>query len=324
VGAYEAIVGEAMVEALRVGGLGRHLEDRYAVEVAQITALDLGVFRVDRRDGSRWVARVFAADRPLVTAQEDAAILQGLERAGFPAERCAHPEPVSEFLGQSVLVTDFLEDHGPLRPGRPAGILGALLGRLHTHPAANLRSGGAWHHLSFAGGPREEIAAAADLLEEHLPGVGVRELALFHRLQDEVARTDDCHDLPEAFVHPDFVPANTISTADGKLAIVDWAGAGRGPRLWSLGFLLWAAGARDQRLIDIVVSRYRRSVELEQSELDRLEGAIRGRPVMLETWAVCAGQREIADALDRIERAGNLAASIAVVARRAFAIPIAG
>ena len=317
-------MGEAMVEALRVEGLGRHLEDRYDVEVAQITPLDLGVFRVDRRDGARWVARVFAADRPLVTVEEDAAILSGLERVGFPAERCAHPEPVSEFLGQSALVTDFLEDHGPLRPGRSAVILGALLGRLHAHPATNLRSGGAWHHLSFAGGPREEIAAAADLLEEHLPRVGVRELALFYRLQDEVARTDDCHDLPQAFVHTDFVPANAISTADAKLAIVDWAGAGRGPRLWSLGFLLWAAGARDLRLIDLVVSRYRRSVELEPSELDRLEGAIRGRPVMLETWAVCAGRRELAVALDRIERAATLAASIAVATRRAFAMPIEG
>jgi Ser/Thr protein kinase RdoA (MazF antagonist) len=311
-----------MLEDLRVEGLGRHLEDRYDVEVGQITPLDLGVFRVDRRDGSRWVARVFGADRARVTVEEDAAILRGLERAGFPAERCAHPEPVSELLGQSVLVTEFLEDHGPLGPGRTAAILGALLGRMHTHSATNLRPGGAWHHLSFQGGPREEIAAAADLLEEQLPRVGVRELALFYRLQDEVARTDDCHDLPHAFVHPDFVPANAISTADAKLAIVDWAGAGRGPRQWSLGFLLWAAGARELRLIDFVVSRYRRSVELEPSELDRLEGAIRGRPVMLETWAVCAGRRELATALDRIERAENLAASIAAATRRAFAAPI--
>ncbi len=305
-------------------GLGRHLEDRYGVEVAQITPMDLGVFRVDRRDGSRWVARAFTAERPLVNVQEDAGTLRALERAGFPAERCADPEPVSEFLGQSVLVTGFLEDHGPLRPGRPAGILGALLGRLHMHPATKLRAGGAWHHLSAVGGPREEIAAAAQMLEDHLPLVGLRELGLFDRLRDEVERTDDCHDLPHAFVHPDFVPANAISTAEGKLAIVDWAGAGRGPRLWSIGFLLWAAGARDRRLIDVVVSRYRRSIELEPDELDRLEGAIRGRPVMLEAWSVCAGRRGIAAAVEGIERVGPLARSIATEARRAFTTPIDG
>lgn len=311
-----------MLEPLRTDGLGRHLEDRYGVDVADVASLDLGVFRVDRRDGSRWVARVFPASRPIEGVQEDAAILRALGRAGFPAERCADSEPVSEFLGQGVLVTGFLEDHGQLSPGRPAAILGVMLGRLHTHPATNLRPGGAWHHLSFSGGPREEIAAASELLDDHLPRVGLRELTLFDRIRDEVARTDDCHDLPHAFVHPDFVPANAISTAEGKLAIVDWAGAGRGPRVWSLGFLLWAAGARNLGLVDLVVSRYRRSIELEPAELDRLDGAIRGRPVMLEAWSVCAGRTELAAALDRIERAGDLAGEIAAVARRLFASPV--
>jgi Phosphotransferase enzyme family len=312
-----------MPEPPRVDGLDKHLEERYGVEVAAVVPLDLGVFRVDRRDGSRWVARVFAAGRPLTCLQEDAGILRGLERAGFPAERCAEPEPVSEFRGQGVLVTGFLEDHGPIRPGRSAAILGAMLGRLHSHPATNLRSGGAWHHLSFRGGPREEIAAAAELLDDHLGQVGVRELSLFDRLRDEVDQIDDCHDLPHAFVHPDFVPANAIPTADQKLAIVDWTGAGRGPRLWSLGFLLWATAARNINLVDLVVSRYRRSIELEPAELDRLEGAIRGRPITLEMWSVCAGRRKLADAVEAVDRAGELARSIAIVARRAFDSPTA-
>jgi len=311
-----------MLEPPRADGLARHLEDRYGVPVAALVPLDVGVFRVDRRDGSRWVARVFPPERPLAGVYEDAAILSGLERAGFPAERGADPEPVSEFLGQGVLVTGFLEDHGPLGPGRSAAILGAMLGRLHTHPATGLRPGGAWHHLSFAGSPRQEIAAAAELLDDHLPHVGVRELASFDRLRDEVARTDDCHDLPHSFVHPDFVPANAIPTAEGRLAIVDWTGAGRGPRLWSLGFLLWAAGARDLRFVDLVVSRYRRSIELQAAELDRLDSAIRGRPVMLEAWSVCAGRREIAAAVAHVERAGERATEIATVTRRAFAAPV--
>jgi hypothetical protein len=56
-------------------------------------------------------------------------------------------------------------------------------------------------------------------------------------------------------------------------------------------------------------------------ELDRLVGAIRGRPIMLEIWSVRAGRRELAAAVDRIERATELAESIAVVAQRAFAAP---
>jgi Ser/Thr protein kinase RdoA (MazF antagonist) len=300
--------------------LARHLKDRYEIEVAGLERLDEGVFRVDHRGGVRWVARVFAHDgRPFARVKEDAAILRGLERAGFPAERCAHDEPVSEFPGHSVLVTSFLEDHGPLKPGAPAAILGALLGRLHKNPATGLRAGGAWHHLSSEGGPREEIAAAAELLDQHVESVSLRELALLDRLRDEVEQADGCHDLPHAFVHPDFVPANAISTAEGRLAIVDWAGSGRGPRLWSLGFLLWAAGARHPRLIDVAVSRYRRSIELETEELERLEAAIRGRPIMLEVWSVCVGRRQLSAAVDRIDEARTLAASIAVRARQAFA-----
>jgi hypothetical protein len=67
------------------------------------------------------------------------------------------------------------------------------------------------------------------------------------------------------------------------------------------------------------VSRYRRSVELEPDELDRLGGAILARPVMLETWALGTGRRELADAAQWIEHARAMSKSIANRARSAFA-----
>jgi hypothetical protein len=308
-----------MIEALAA-----HLEERYGIRVAATVELDADVWRVDRLDGPSWVARVFPAARPLHGIEGDAAILRALEQAGFPAERCAHREPVSTHNRQGVLVTEFLHEAGPLRPGRTYGILGALLGRLNSKPGAELREGGAWHHLSFTGGPRAEIAAAAALLEDARPGGRGRKLALYDRLREEVERSDDCHDLPHAFVHPDFVPANAIATAEDRLVVVDWAGAGRGPRLWSLGFLLWAAGARSPRLADTIVTRYRRHVELEPDELTRLAAAIRGRPVMLECWAFCTGRRELSQAVQRIDEAGQLAEAIAARARQAFNDPDGG
>ena len=295
-----------------------HLGQTYGIDVVGLGALDVGVFRVDRGDGGAWVARVFPAACPSEVVQGDAAILRGLERAGFPAERCAHAEPVSMLAEQPVLVTDFVEPAAPLRPGRHAAILGTLLGRLHSNPATGMREGGAWHHLSFAGTPQAEVAAAGELLEDASSRVGLRELTLYDRLRDEVEATDDCRDLPHAFVHPDLVPANAIPTADEHLVIVDWAGAGRGPRLWSLGFLLWAAGARSPRLVDAVVSRYGRHISLEPEELARLGGAVRARPVMLECWSFCAGRRNLADAIQRIGHANKLAEEIADHARRAF------
>jgi Ser/Thr protein kinase RdoA (MazF antagonist) len=306
------------LSAVNQDDLESHLEKRYGVCVAGSKALDVGVFRLDFDGNPSWVARVFPAARPLEDVAGDAAILRRLERRGFPAERCAHPEPVSSFGAHGVLVTEFVERGKPLRPGRPAAILGALLGRLHANAGAGLRAGGAWHHLSLIGGPREEVAAAGALLDDALPRVGDRELSLYERLRDEVDRVDDCQDLAHAFVHPDFVPANAIPTPDEGLVIVDWAGAGRGPRLWSLGFLLWAAGARSMRLVDVAVSRYRKHVALEPEELARLSGAIRARPLMLECWAVCAGRREISDAVKRVSEAAERADRIAAQAQSAF------
>lgn len=64
--------------------LPAQLEARYGIQVAQLTELDLGVYRVGRRDGPDWVARVFAADRPLAAAEGDAALLRRLEQQEFP------------------------------------------------------------------------------------------------------------------------------------------------------------------------------------------------------------------------------------------------
>lgn len=300
--------------------LRSHLVSTYGVAVSQISSLDAGVFKVDRNEGPSWVARVFPETRPHDGASGDVAILRALERSGFPAERCATAAPVSVLDGRDVLVTEFVTPAPPLQPrGRTHAILGALLGRLHSHPGEGLRAGGAWHHLSFTGTPRSELAAARAMLEAAQSRVGLRELSLYHRLCDAVERTDDCEDLPHAFVHADFVPANAVPTAQGDLVIVDWAGSGRGPRLWSLGFLLWAAGVRSPKLVDVVVSRYSRNVALRQAEFDRLAGAIRARPVMLECWSFCAGRRELGEAAARIEEAERQAPRIAEVARRAFA-----
>ena len=300
--------------------LAVHLQKCYGITGATVSErFDVGVFRIDHSGDRAWVARVFAPERPLESVSGDAAILLALERRGFPAERCADPEPVSVLDGCPVLVTEFVQAGPPLSPGRPAALLGALLGRLHANPADGVRAGGAWHHLSFTGGPREEVAVAAQLLENTLPSVSVRDLAQFDRLRAAVEDTDDCADLPHAFVHPDFVPANAIPTPDERLVIVDWSGAGRGPRLWSIGFLLWAAGVRSLRLVDVVVPRYARHITLEPDELARLAAAIRGRPTMLECWSFCHRRRPLADAVAGVSETAALAERIADRARQAFA-----
>lgn len=292
-------------------GLADHLAAQYGAEVTSLTELDLGVFRVERADGDPWVARVFPAARPLAEVEGDAAILRSLERAAFPAERCATDAPVSELAGQGVLVTGFVPG-AKASGGRAFAYLGALLGRLHAKPAEDLRPGGAWHHLVPQGGPSEEIEAALSLLG----AVGGAP-----ELLEAVAELDDCSDLPHAFVHPDFVPANAIENADGSVTVVDWTGAGRGPRLWSLGFLLFAAGARSPKLVDVVASRYRRHSQPTPEELERLPDAIRARPLLIDCWSVGVGRKPAREAAARLGTRNALAKRIAEQTRSAFAAP---
>jgi Ser/Thr protein kinase RdoA (MazF antagonist) len=291
--------------------LPTHLEHRYGSTVTGSTALDVGVLRIDRQDGPSWVARVFPAARPMTEVDGDAEVLQRLATAGFPAERPAVAEPVSTLAGQGVLVTEFVQGERS-RGARTYAVLGALLGRLHARPGDGLRPGGAWHLVAPGGGTTsDEIDGALTLLTElqHEP------------LRARLAEADDCSDLPHAFVHPDFVPANAITTPDDATVVIDWTGAGRGPRLSSLGFLLWVAGATDLRLIDTVLTRYTRHVGLEPEELARLADAVALRPLVLDAWAVAAGRKSPEAAQRAMAARDTQVAAITARAREALRSP---
>jgi Ser/Thr protein kinase RdoA (MazF antagonist) len=296
--------------------LSAHLAATYDIRVARLAQLDSGVFRVDRHDGPAWVARVFPSTRPIDQVDGDATILRSLEQAGFPAERCAHSKPVSTHDGQGVLVTEFVHGAKSDRPGRTFAVLGALLGRLHIRPATTSRAGGAWHHVAD-GSPRDEIDATLELLTEARQRMPATDLSLFDMVRGRIEQADDCADLPHAFVHPDFVPANAVPTPDGRLVILDWAAAGRGPRLWSLGFLLYAAGAWDLRLVDAVITRYRKHIELTPAELARLADVILVRPLVIDSWSLAMGRKSLAAVVDDMAALEDLADTIAERVRQA-------
>jgi len=317
--------------------LRAHLQARHGITVAAMTELDLGVWRVTRADGPDWVARWFAARRSAAAVAGDAAILRHLAAHDFPAERCATGEPVSVLDGRSVLVTEWA---GPVpRPRRRDAIraggglrqLGGLLGRLHTLdtvPAGTggagggadgtvTRPGGAWHHLAD-GLPSAEIEAAGRMLSAAAPVIPDAERTAFAALQAEVAGLDTADGLPEGLIHPDFVLANVVATADG-MVLVDWTGAGRGPRLWPLAFLLYAEAAKDPRRAGLVLSGYREHVTLEADELDRLGAVARARPLVLRAWSVCTGHLTPTDAMTAAAQERALAEMTATRVRAALA-----
>jgi Ser/Thr protein kinase RdoA (MazF antagonist) len=247
-----------------VDGLARHLAERYDVTVARLVRLDQDVYRVE---GPGWVARWFPPGAGNA-AEATADLLSRLAPTKFPAERLAREDPVSVHDGRSVLVTEFVEGRRAPATPRMYAVLGGCLGGLHERQGESLPPGGGWHHLVPQGTPRDEIAAAVTLLE-----TADADPAAQQTLLAELGLLDDCADLPHAIVHPDLVPTNVILRPERGMVVID-----RGPRLWSLGFLLWAAGARDLSLVDAVLSRYREHVRLTADELDRLPGAILARP----------------------------------------------
>jgi methyltransferase (TIGR00027 family) len=294
---------ERMYGRRGLGGLDRHLSASYGISVTDLRQLDVGVFRVKRDDGRDWVARVFAPERPSETTEGDAEILRLLERVGFPAERCAAAEPVTSYEGQAVLVTEHVAGKKPSVTQRSFALLGDLLGRLHTLPpgtGAAERPGGAWHHWVFQGDPNAEKTAAVGLLDAAEARVEDSERSLYVKLRSELAQAETRDGLPHALIHPDFVPANAITSREHRTVVVDWTGAGRGPRLWSLAFLLWATGFERLRSVDSVVAAYRRHVELTSAELERLAPAIAARPVIFASWAFCTGRKSLPEVVESL------------------------
>ena len=292
--------------------IAAHLETTYGIGVERVTLIE-SVHRVDRSDGPPWIARTFPAERPVDAVEGDATILRFLEEHGYPAERVAAPSPVSVLDGRAVLVTELVEGTNGRPDRRPETFraMGDLLGRLQTLPpgdGAVARPAGSWHHLSKAGGARAEDVAALDALlvePQHAP------------LRDELAAIDLLDDLPHALLHPDFSTPNAMLTPEGPV-LIDWTGAGRGPRLAGLGLLL-ACCAGIMGAVDAVIDGYAPHVTLEADELDRLGGAIRQFGLVLDCWTAVFHPGTCSHVVAALPDNAARAEALADKARAAFA-----
>jgi Ser/Thr protein kinase RdoA (MazF antagonist) len=297
--------------------IARHLEACHGIAVAGLTQLDLGVYRVVRHDGPAWAARVFPAVRPLSAVAGDAEILEQLADRGYPSERPATADPVSDLSGRGVLVTEFAESvprtqrRDAIRAAGGLRRLGEMLAELHAGPPAGVamaRPGGGWHHLVDGTGP-DEVAAARVLLADRTDQVTTADRAAYDALRRGLDDLDDGAGLPAAFTHPDFVLPNVIASPEGGMVVVDWTGAGTGPRAWTLAFLLWAEAARNLPRVDLVAAGYRRHLRLEPEELRRLPAMMYARPVVLAVWSYCLGRSTLAGAAGTVADARDVAAA---------------
>ena len=276
-----------------------HLRDRHGIDPVAATKLSVHktyVFRIDRHDGSPWVARAFPPARPRAGVEGDAAILRFLERQDYPAERLAVDDAVSDFDGSAVLVTRFVAGV-PLPDGAAKfAMMGELLGRLHALPQDETvsRPGGAsGEDPSREGTPRQDLLAALSFLDAVDTKVAAAERERFERLRDQVRSADDGHGLPEGLLHGNLLhaPDHAVLAEQGPVAI-NWKASGRGPRLADFAYLIWGTGAWNPRRpnlesIDAAVHAYRRHVEPTDDELDRLEAVMYIRTLYL----ACFGYR---------------------------------
>src|ERR1019366_775401 len=264
-----------------------HLRDRYGIDPVAATKLSAHktyVLRIDRNDGSPWVARAFPPARPRAGVEGDAAILGFLERQDYPAERLAADDAVSDFDGSAVLVTRFVE--GVQLPDGAAkfAMMGELLGRLHALPYDDSvgRPGGAsGEDPSREGSPRQDLLAALSFLDAVDTKVAAASRERFDQLREQVRSADDGQGLPKALLHGNLLhaPDHVIVSEHGPVAI-QWKAAGRGPRLADFAYLMWGTWLNAD-WIDAAIGAYRQHVALTDEELGRLEAVMYVRPLYL-------------------------------------------
>jgi Ser/Thr protein kinase RdoA (MazF antagonist) len=270
------------------------LEAEYGVRVKRLTSHfqhpDKSVYFAEANDDSSLVVRLYGAARPLERVEGDAAVLLRVRGGGIPAEELVPTVDgglVAGLAGGSVLVTRRVA--GTVLSRRPEELLqlGLVAGRLSRltpfggDPLTGRRAGSL---------PREDLAMAGAVLQRVNGIVPRRRRAVYDAMVDAVAATHDGEDLPRALVHPDLQPGNAVRRADGRVVLIDWDGAGLGPRLLPLGVLLFQAAigrdpggswAIDLDVIGTIVEGFRRHGSATDVELARLADLVRFRPLAL-------------------------------------------
>jgi Ser/Thr protein kinase RdoA (MazF antagonist) len=272
------------------------IRQRYNLQNIAIELLNMVpgkyVHRITLATGVSWILRIYqiANDQSVVFSPFALArVLTFLEERQYPAVRIVRStdgEMVVACDGWYYLMTTFIE--GVPFDWSPTAFynLGAALGKLHAlrlHEARDMPRAGML--------PGRELAYAQKQLERVEPLVPARLQSRYEELLQAIAQFDRLEDLPLACIHNDCHPANSICTADGQMQLIDWEGAGVGPAVIDVGFLLassdnalpWTPLAPSdiyplhEERIAAIVEGYCCYHALTPIELERLPDAIRFR-----------------------------------------------
>jgi Ser/Thr protein kinase RdoA (MazF antagonist) len=280
------------------------LRHEYDVRVRGLTPFfetpDRAAYRADT-DRHRVVVRVFPPTRPLERVAGDAAALRYAAAAGIPAEPlvlAAGGRPFVDLDGRGVLVTGHVGGDRPPRDADSLRQLGEIAGRLCSlrpppdDPLLNRRAGSL---------PAEDLASGRAWLASARGSVPASWHERFDRVEAALAATSDLEHLPRSLIHSDCQLLNAIRAGDGRVVLIDWEGAGLGPRIVPLGLVLYSCVVQtadepdrpvDLALVEAIARGFAQHASIGDAELNHLADAVRFRPLVIATRELARGARE--------------------------------
>src|SRR5437660_6867660 len=184
-------------------------------------------------------------------------------------------------------------------------ILGSVVGQLHAlqplptyvPPQADMLPSG---EIAFA---QQQLTAIASLVPHQY-------VAQYELLEKALSSIDYGVNLPTTLIHNDCHPGNALLTAPGQVTLLDWEGAGMGPAVLDVGFLLLNCDGKapwdplsatpfhpDGERLRAVIEGYCRYHQLTIDEFNYLPTAVRFRSLVFGAcnFAAAIAKRENAD-----------------------------
>ena len=269
--------------------LATALKQFYSVSLTkwQLLPSDNGhrIYRLNLVDGQRWVIRVFSADDQGVASLAN--ILSFLEQRGYLAEqiiRAVNNDAIVRYEDMLLLVTRFVEGVPVDCSTTALNLLGQTLGKLHALQVEDRSM------LSKADMlPVAELAYAWSELSKVADNVPKALQEHYGILANAIHTLNRCENTPLVVIHNDCHPGNAIRTSSQEVVLIDWQGAGLGPAVIDVGFLLASCEIPfqgiapfeiNQERIPAIIDGYCQYHILTPTELDLLPDAIRFRALV--------------------------------------------
>jgi Ser/Thr protein kinase RdoA (MazF antagonist) len=256
--------------------------------IHQFAVAGRGIYQVEQAGKPARLLRAFRheEDTPIDWLANSAATLSFLQQQGYPAPQVIQTTTgalISRQQDWSALMLTFVEGTMAQNTLENLASLATLLGQLHNLDAVKAVTAAP----PVQGSRFQPGGRVADLLEQ-LEAIGQQVPADLRSLYDICLETlspvNQWKNLPITLLHTDCWINNAIQLPSGSLVLVDWDGAGLGPAVLDLGYLLvachiglpeWPHLIPNKDRITTVMAGYCRQRRVTIEELDALLEAVR-------------------------------------------------